>query len=339
MENDIEELFGSEGSPEPPMREVNNLNSGTGGFAFSVATVIFVIMNLVFGGLMKLVPEYSYGYWFLSFLASPLAIAASIAFTLNAKKISFKRVFPVKCKPKYYLIALLIVFGLFFSLSEINEWFLNLFNLGQSETYIKLDEFINSLSGGWIALALLVIAVLPAIFEEALFRGVILNSSEGSLGTVRTVLIVGFVFSLFHGSPEQTVYQFLAGCAFALVAVRSGSIVPGMIMHFLNNAIVIILSASVTPDESGNFISPTVQIVLMVLGAVALVAGLLLLILDRGTVEKTAFGKKIGFVFENPPLKPYIRGSVKAFFINGALGIGVFVVLWFVNFASLFIGS
>ena len=337
MEN--EEIFGEFGSPEAPMQKINNLNSQTGGFAYSAGVVIFVILSLVFGFAAESVPKYGYAYWFLSFLASPIAICVAIAFILNAKKISYKAVFPVKCKPKYYLIALLLIFGLFFSLSQINDVFLELLNLEEGETYVKLNEFLIGLSGGWIALALLVIAVLPAVFEEAFFRGVILNSCEGTLGTVRTVLIVGFAFSLFHGSPEQTVYQFLAGCIFALVAVRSGSILPGILMHFINNGIVIIFASCNLIGDDGSLFNPTVQTVLVILGFVALIAGLLLLILDRPTVEKVKFGKKIGFIFENPPTKPYLKGSVKSFFKSATLGIVVLAVLWFVNFIALFIGS
>ena len=319
--------------------ELNNMNSATGGFMYSAAVIAFIVVSLIFNGIMTLVPQYGYAYWFLNFLPSPIAIAASIALTLKIRKVKFRAVFPVKCRPKYYFIGLLLIFGLFFSLNQINDWFLKLFNVGESEMYVKLNEFIYSLHGGWVALALLVVAVMPAIFEEALFRGVILNASESTLGTVRTVLIVGFAFSLFHGSPEQTVYQFLAGCLFALVAVRSGSILPGIVMHFLNNGVVIVLAASGAVDESGGFMTPTVQIVLMVLGAVALIVGLVLLILDRPTVEKTKFGKRIGFMFENPPVKKCVKGSVKSFFSSGSVAVAVLGILWLFNFATLFIGK
>ena len=339
MENNTEEFLMEEGAPNAPMQTVDNLNSKTGGFAYSACVVVFVLISLIFSFAVMGVPKYGYAYWFLNFLPAPVAICIAIVITLKKRKISYKAVFPVKCKPKYYFIALLLVFGLFFSLSQVNDWFLSLFNLEESETYIELNNFLNDLEGGWVVLALVVIALLPAIFEEGLFRGVILNSCENSLGTVRTVFLVGFVFSLFHGSPEQTIYQFVAGCIFALVAIRSGSIIPGIIMHFLNNGIVIILTACNLIGDDGNLISPTAQTVLMALGFVALIVGLLLLILDRGAVEKTKFGKKIGVIFENPPVKPCQKGSVKNFFIYAAVGVGAMAILWIINFVSLFIVS
>ena len=294
--------------------ELNNMNSATGGFMYSAAVIAFIVVSLIFNGIMTLVPQYGYAYWFLNFLPSPIAIAASIALTLKIRKVKFRAVFPVKCRPKYYFIGLLLIFGLFFSLNQINDWFLKLFNVGESEMYVKLNEFIYSLHGGWVALALLVVAVMPAIFEEALFRGVILNASESTLGTVRTVLIVGFAFSLFHGSPDQTVYQFIAGCAFAFLAVRSRSILPSVMMHFINNALIIIFAACNLYGEDGNLIiSSGGNIALTVTSALALVGAVIWLILDK------------------TPLKKCEKGGVKLFFIFASVGIAALGLLWLLS--------
>ena len=89
-------------------------------------------------------------------------------------------------------------------------------------------------------LLLLVLAVLPAIFEEVIFRGLLFQGLR-AFGTVGSVLLCGGLFSLYHQNPAQTIYQFCCGSAFALVVVRSGSILPTMLSHFLNNALVLIL--------------------------------------------------------------------------------------------------
>ena len=160
-------------------------------------------------------------------------MSSAMAITLKYKKFPVRRAFPVKCHPKYFLIALLLIFGLIFSVSWIDTGVTELLKL---MGYVPKgqDAYLPNLSGGLIVPALLVIAVMPAIFEEGLFRGVILNSVEDGVGTIRTVFIVGFAFSLFHASAEQTVYQFLAGCVFAFVALRAGSILPSVLMHFIN---------------------------------------------------------------------------------------------------------
>ena len=92
-----------------------------------------------------------------------------------------------------------------------------------------------------LAPSLVAIALLPAIAEELVFRGVLARAlATRSVG----VAIVGsaLVFSAYHVLPTQIVATFPLGLALGTMAVRSGSVIPGMIAHFLNNATVIVIS-------------------------------------------------------------------------------------------------
>lgn len=298
------------------MQDVNpRLNSSTGGITYSAAVVCFfavsIILSLIITG-AKL-EQGSDAYIYLSYLASPVALGGCIAGILFYKKIKFKEVFPVKCHARYYLIGVLLIYGLLFSLSWLNSVSVQFFKLfGYEER--GTDSYFPNVSGGLIVPALLVIAVLPAFFEELLFRGVILNSCENSLGSIRTIFIIGFCFSLFHGSPEQTLYQFIAGCAFAFLAIRSGSILPSIMMHFINNALIVILYACGCYDAEGALIiSNGGNIALMVTSAVSLVAALLWLILDKTTLKKCE------------------KGGVKSFFIYSSAGIAALTLLWMLS--------
>lgn len=301
------------------MQPVNPLlqhNSHIGGFALSLAAVLYVFAGFLISLIILAagIEEGSDAYLYLNYLAAPVAMTAAMAVILKYKKFPVKRAFPVKCRPKYFLIALLLIFGLIFSVSWIDT--------GVTE-FLKLlgyvpkgrDAYLPDLSGGLVVPALLVIAVMPAIFEEGLFRGVILNSCEDGVGTVRTVFIVGFAFSLFHASAEQTVYQFLAGCVFAFVAIRSGSILPSVVMHFINNAIIVIFAACGLLDEAGNLIiSSGGQIALIVTSAVSFIGGMLWLILDKKPVIKCQ------------------KGAVKSFFVFGSIGIAIMGIMWILSF-------
>lgn len=298
------------------MEEVNpRLNSSTGGITFSAAVIFFFAVSLlvsliIFGAKIE---EGSSAYVYLSYLASPVAIGACVAAVLGYRKINFKQVFPVKCHFKYYIIGLLLIYGLLFSLNWLNDVSVKFFQLFGYKPR-EASSYFPDLSGGLIVPALLVIAVLPAFVEELLFRGVILNSCENGMGSVRTVFVVGFCFSLFHGSPEQTVYQFVAGCAFAFIAIRSRSILPSVMMHFINNALIIILAACNCYDGAGNLvISAGGSIALTVTSALALVGALIWLILDK------------------TPLKKCEKGGVRTFFIYASVGIGVLGLLWILS--------
>ena len=88
---------------------------------------------------------------------------------------------------------------------------------------------------------LAVVALLPAIFEEIFFRGVLLHGLKNFSQTC-AVLLCGALFALYHQNPAQTVYQFCCGAAFALVAIRAKSILPTVLSHFINNAVILILT-------------------------------------------------------------------------------------------------
>lgn len=290
--------------------------SQAGGLAFSLAAVLFIVVGFILGIIMLIsgIEEKSDPYIYLNYLAAPVAMTVASAITLRYKKIPFKSVFPVKCRPKYYLIALMLIFGLLFSVGYVDRPVIEFFKLlGYQER--GADAYFPTLNGGWVVLALLVIAVMPALFEEFFFRGVILNTCEDSLGTVRTVFVVGFCFALFHASPEQTVYQFIAGCAFAFVAVRSGSILPSVLMHFINNALIVIFAACNLFDDGGNLVMPApVSIAVTVLSALCFV------------------GAVIWLIFDKKPVKKSQSGGVKYFFIYAAVGIFVLGLTWILSF-------
>ncbi|MEP6863743.1 MAG: type II CAAX endopeptidase family protein [Deltaproteobacteria bacterium] len=87
--------------------------------------------------------------------------------------------------------------------------------------------------------SLIVLALLPAISEELVFRGVLARSLARF--PIVAVVVSAALFSLYHLVPAQMLGTFPLGLALGLLAVRSGSIVPGMIAHLLNNATVLVV--------------------------------------------------------------------------------------------------
>ena len=215
------------------------------GLTFSVTSIVAVVFACLFtiilivGGIAD-TPGYETSEWYLycSFLITPLAFALSAVLLLRWSKTPFKEELQAqKCHPKYFLIAIILQIGLL-GLSELNVLFLEF--LGKFG-YVETPILLPSMDGFGFAGVLFAVALLPAIFEEWIFRGFLLKGMRG-FGTVGAVLISGALFSLFHQNPAQTIYQFCCGAAFALVAVRSGSILPTMLAHFINNALILVLT-------------------------------------------------------------------------------------------------
>lgn len=302
------------------MKEVNSkLNSTTAGLAYSVNVVVYFIINLIVALIIVVgkIPTGSDGYIYITYIAAPIALAVGCGAILIFKKQKISEVAPVKCHYKYYIIALLMIFGLLFALSKLNGLTLKLLEL-LGYTPREDSSYLPSVKGGLIVPVLLVIAVLPAISEEFLFRGIISRNARESVGDIRAILITGFCFSLFHASPEQTVYQFISGCAFSFVAIRSGSILPSVMMHFLNNAIIIVLYACGATDAGGDLlISQAGNIILTVVAALAFVGSVVWLALDKKPIKKCG------------------KGGVASFFIYASVGIVILALVWILSFVGV----
>lgn len=256
------------------------------GAGYSFAAVLPVVLSVAFLAAVTAFGLTDDGYekkdWFLycSYCLPQIAFLAVAAWFLFYTKTPVKtEVTKQKCAPKYFLIAVLLQFGLV-CLSELNSLFLKfLENFGYEDAGITLP----SLDGFGFVGVLLVVAVLPAVMEEVMFRGVLLSGMR-SWKTWEAALVCGALFSLYHQNPAQTLYQFCCGAAFAWVAIRSGSILPTVLSHFLNNAAILILT------KCGVESYPTpVYIAVNVLSAICLigVAAYLILTAKRERAPET----------------------------------------------------
>lgn len=214
------------------------------GIAYSFAILLFVIVSFIFSSIVSAsVKEYKDSDWYryLSYLLPQLCFAATVIiyFSRNRAHAPVRTVYS-SCKWQYFLLALVLSFGLF-SLSELNGYFIRLLEL---IGYTRAESTLPTVTGWYLIPAILVIALLPAFFEETIFRGILSGTMRRcGWGTAATVFITGALFSLFHGNPEQTIYQFACGVCYSLLAVRSGSPFPTMLAHFVNNAVILILTS------------------------------------------------------------------------------------------------
>ncbi len=212
------------------------------GIAYSLSVfipVIFSVILVLVAGFLGEEFLASELYLYLAFLLPQASILLAVIIFFRRTRAPLRAVYR-PAKWYFYPVALLLSFGLF-ALSGLNELFLSIFEqFGFQSPEVSIPDL-----DGWMLLpAILVIAVLPAFFEETLHRGICRLGFENSgFGPLATMLLSGLFFSLFHGNPVQTVYQFVCGCAFALLAIRSGSVFPSMLAHFTNNAVVLILTA------------------------------------------------------------------------------------------------
>ncbi len=83
----------------------------------------------------------------------------------------------------------------------------------------------------------LVIAIIPAVTEELLFRGFLLSSIRGSAGKWTTIIVSAAIFGVFHFFLFKFAVTATLGVVLAYICWQSRSIVPAMVMHLLHNGI------------------------------------------------------------------------------------------------------
>lgn len=91
-----------------------------------------------------------------------------------------------------------------------------------------------------IATAISFIVFAP-LAEELVFRGMLLPALVRRFGAVRGVVMVSVLFSLFHLNPAQLIPAFVSGLGLGALALRSRSIVPGIVAHAINNSVAVLL--------------------------------------------------------------------------------------------------
>lgn len=84
-----------------------------------------------------------------------------------------------------------------------------------------------------------VIGLLAPVCEELVFRGAILRSLLQWKPEKHWVPIAisAFLFALVHGNPAQMPHAFVVGLLLGWLYYRTGSVVPGVAYHWMNNSI------------------------------------------------------------------------------------------------------
>lgn len=104
----------------------------------------------------------------------------------------------------------------------------------QVEAIVSLKTFTDYL------LALVVMAFLPALCEEAIFRGGLQNFlSRGTGAPWMAIIVVSILFSLAHVSFYGFLSRFMLGIVLGALYYYSGKLWLSILAHFLNNGIAL----------------------------------------------------------------------------------------------------
>ncbi len=118
----------------------------------------------------------------------------------------------------------------------------------EMERYMR-SLFDPSATGLGLPAMLLILALTPAICEEALFRGAMLSGLRQRLAPWAAVLVTGLLFGLFHLSIFRILPTALSGVLLGYLVLRGRSLLPGVAGHFIINASAVLILAEALPDS------------------------------------------------------------------------------------------
>lgn len=130
-----------------------------------------------------------------------------------------------------YLFGILFVFIV---LANLSLWLVKVlvpeFNVDQPQS----NQFTGAVATH-PSLALIALVLLPPILEETIFRGFIFPALSKRMGVAWGAVLSSVIFGIAHGQANLFVYTTILGLLLCFMYVRLGSIVPGVLVHMLNN--------------------------------------------------------------------------------------------------------
>ena len=98
-----------------------------------------------------------------------------------------------------------------------------------------LEITFSNMEGSW--LGVLAIAIIGPILEEMLFRGAVTTELLKSYSPQKAILFSALIFGIFHINPAQVLNAFLLGLLLAWLFYKTHSLIPGILIHILNNSL------------------------------------------------------------------------------------------------------
>ncbi len=240
----------------------------------------FVIIMLLF--LFVFAPlQYYFGMLGLALTELGLLGATLLAVRLTGQ--SFRDVFPVRMPKIGQVVGTLMLWGGFFLLVMLVTLVLMYFF---PEGLLDVSSSMNSVFSTVPApVRFFIIAVMPAVCEEAMHRGFIQYTFQSIRKDWVIILCIGLIFGIFHMDPYRFLPTALLGIGLAYVMQKSHNLVLPALYHFANNFLSFLSSLAATGDVSAQSASLMMNrsYILLSLGVYLLIGALAPVLLYAGS--------------------------------------------------------
>lgn len=165
-----------------------------------------------------------------------------------------------------------------------------------------------------IVLYIISTAIVPAFAEEFAFRGIFMGILR-KYGDAFAIITSAIIFGAMHGNIAQIPFAFVLGLVFAYVDCKTNSIIPSIIIHFLNNFYAVMLDVL---QSTGVFSDRIFMMIYFILIASFCILGLIsffyLIKIDKNYFRLS--DKLIQSSGNEPIILITLKEKMKAFFIN-----------------------
>lgn len=161
------------------------------------------------------------------------------------------------------------------------------------------EEMLKKLMDNSVWSIVLAVACAP-LLEEMLFRGVIQKSATLRYGAVKGIALAGLLFGVIHLIPQQVISAGLGGMVMGYICYKSNSLMPAIVLHFINNLAATILSQKIPDLSTREMMNNDVSYVLLYIVCFVLVGyAFLKMYQDVTRIEKARRNKIAETTFTN----------------------------------------
>jgi membrane protease YdiL (CAAX protease family) len=202
------------------------------GIQLGLSVILGVFMGIFGIGTESLV------YGIATMVGNLIAFCVVILIGFRKTKRQFNEVFKFKGVPLSLWCAVIVfMLGFIFISSELD----NLLKYLLPPPAMFQDVFTSLTVDQLFIVALLVIGIMPALFEELFFRGLILDGLKDNYSPVKAIVVSSLLFGIIHLNPWQFVSAFIIGLFSAWICIKSKSILPSMYIHLFNNTLYLLV--------------------------------------------------------------------------------------------------
>ena len=179
---------------------------------------------------------------------SEMMILVVAVLSVLVSRLDFKQVFRVRSSSlRVWMSSLLIYLSVLFGAAAVTYLYV-LVSPSLLDTSSEISGFILSDS---FFLAVIAVAILPGICEEAWHRGYILTSLGSIKSIAVRVVILGLVFGLFHMDATRFFQTMILGMGLSFMRIKTDNFLIPVAFHSLNNLFSVVLTFASSSMSQG----------------------------------------------------------------------------------------